>query len=117
AIFALSAAVAAPTRAQGAPQQAAPPSRTARASAVRERELWGATSALLAASVVFDERLRSVALANHSRELDRVAAGADILGTAGHIVPALVATYVGSRVSGHSAFASATLRVGLSYAA
>lgn len=78
---------------------------------------WEASSALLAASFVFDERLRSVALANHTRTLDRVAAGADIIGTAEHIVPGLVATYVVSRVLGRKSFAAATLRVGMSYAA
>lgn len=78
---------------------------------------WEASGALLAASFVFDERLRSVALANHSRTLDNVAGGADIIGTAGHIVPGLVATYVVSRVLGQRSFAAATLRVGISYAA
>ena len=78
---------------------------------------WEASSALLAASLVFDERLRSVALANHTRALDHVAAGADIIGTAGHIVPGLVATYVVSRILGRKSFAAATLRVGMSYAA
>ena len=78
---------------------------------------WEASTALLAASFVFDERLRSVALANHTRALDHVAAGADIIGTAGHIVPGLVATYVVSRVLGQRSFAAATLRVGMSYAA
>lgn len=78
---------------------------------------WEASTALLAASFVFDERLRSVALANHTRALDHVADGADIIGTAGHIVPGLVATYVVSRVLGRRSFAAATLRVGMSYAA
>lgn len=78
---------------------------------------WEASGALLAASFVFDERLRSVALAHHTRALDHVAAGADIIGTAGHIVPALVTTYVVSRVLGRRSFAAATLRVGISYAA
>lgn len=94
-----------------------PSSRTVRASDEREREAWVATSAALAASFAFDERLRSVALANHSRVLDRIATGADVLGTAGHIVPALVTTYVGSRIFGQRSLADATLRVGLSYAA
>jgi len=116
ATFALCAA-AASTYAQAAPPQAASPSRTVRASGVHERALWTATGALLAASFAFDERLRSVALANQSRGLDRLAVGADILGTAGHIVPALITAYVGSRLTGHSSLASATLRVGLSYAA
>lgn len=78
---------------------------------------WEASGALLAASLVFDERLRSVALANHTRALDHVAAGADVIGTAGHIVPALVTTYVVSRVLDRRSFAAATLRVGMSYAA
>ena len=94
-----------------------PISRTARASHDREDVVWAASSALAVASFAFDERLRSFALASHSPVLDRVAAGADILGTAGHIVPALVATYLGSRLLGQDAFAAATLRVGLSYAA
>jgi membrane-associated phospholipid phosphatase len=71
----------------------------------------------LAAALVFDERLRSAALANRSRTLDRLASGADVLGTAGHIVPALVTTYVGARLFERRSFADATLRVGLSYAA
>lgn len=78
---------------------------------------WEASSALLAASFVFDERLRTVALANHTRALDHLAAGADIIGTAGHVVPGLIATYVVSRVLGQRSFAAATLRVGMSYAA
>jgi membrane-associated phospholipid phosphatase len=72
---------------------------------------------MLAASFAFDERLRAIALANHSRQLDRVAAGADVLGTAGHIVPALIGTYLAARVAGKQSFASAVLRVGASYAA
>lgn len=92
-------------------------SRTARAPTARERDIWVASSALLVASVAFDERLRAAALANQSRSLDRLAAGADVLGTAGHIVPALVTTYVGARLFGQRSFADATLRVGLSYAA
>lgn len=78
---------------------------------------WEASGALLVASFVFDERLRSVVLAHHTPALDHVAGGADVIGTAGHIVPGLVATYVVSRVLGRRSFAAATLRVGLSYAA
>jgi membrane-associated phospholipid phosphatase len=96
--------------------QASPGSGNVRASGV-ERGAWVASSALLAASLAFDERLRAIALANHTSGLDRIAGAADILGTAGHIVPALAATYLGSRLSGHRSFADATLRVGLSYAA
>lgn len=107
-------AAAVPVHAQSVSE---PTSRTARASGDREHVVWAASSALAAASFVFDERLRSVALANRSPQLDRVAVGADILGTAGHIVPALVGTYVASRLLGRRAFAAATLRVGLSYAA
>lgn len=72
---------------------------------------------LLATSFIFDERLRSLALAHHTPALDHVAAGADIIATASHIVPGLVATYVVSRVLGRRSFAAATLRVGMSYAA
>jgi len=107
-------AAAVPVLAQSASE---PTSRTARASSDRDQVVWAASSALAAASFVFDEQLRSIALANRSRELDRIAVAADILGTAGHIVPALVGTYVGSRLLGRRAFAAATLRVGLSYAA
>ena len=107
-------AAAVPVHAQSVGE---PTSRTARASGDREQVVWAASSALAVASFVFDEQLRSIALANRSRELDRMAAGADILGTAGHIVPALVGTYVGSRLLGQRSFAAATLRVGLSYAA
>jgi len=78
---------------------------------------WEVSTALLATSLVFDERLRSVVLAHHTRALDHLAGGADIIGTAGHIVPGLVATYVVSRVFGRRSFAAATLRVGMSYAA
>lgn len=78
---------------------------------------WEASGVLLAASLVFDERVRSIALANHTQTLDRLSNGADIVGTAGHIVPALVGTYVGARLLGERSFAAATLRVGLSYAA
>jgi membrane-associated phospholipid phosphatase len=91
--------------------------RTARAPATHEREIWAASGALLVASVVFDERLRSIALANQTPTLDHMTGGADVLGTAGHIVPALVATYVGARFLRKRSFAAATLRVGLSYAA
>lgn len=83
----------------------------------RNHAFWEASVVSLTASLVFDERLRSIALANHTRTLDRLSGGADILGTAGHIVPALVGTYVGARLLGERSFAAATLRVGLSYAA
>ena len=103
-----------PGRAQSVSE---PNSRTVRASSNRQHMAWAASSALAAASFAFDEQLRSIALANRSPQLDRIAAGADILGTAGHIVPALVGTYVVSRLLGKRDFAAATLRVGLSYAA
>jgi membrane-associated phospholipid phosphatase len=90
-----------------------PPERGSENEAPR----WEASSVLLATSFVFDERLRAVALAHRTRTLDHIAAGADIIGTAGHIVPGLVATYVVSRFLGDRSFASATLRVGISYAA
>ena len=90
-----------------------PPER----GSVNEAPRWEVSSALLAMSFVFDERLRSVALAHRSRTLDDIAAGADVIGTAGHIVPGLVATYVVSRFLGDRSFAAATLRVGMSYAA
>jgi membrane-associated phospholipid phosphatase len=96
----------------------APPAEVAIPTSVaRSYGFWEASGVLLTASLVFDERLRSVALANHTPALDRLAGGADILGTAGHIVPALVGTYVGARLLGKRSFAAATLRVGLSYAA
>lgn len=81
-----------------------------------ERVAWEASSVLLATSLTFDERLRDLALAHQSRRLDRAAAAADILGTAGHIVPALAGTYVISRVLGQNRFAAAALRVGICYA-
>ena len=114
---ALSLALCAATLPAYAQSVSEPNSRTPRASSSREHMVWAASSALAAASFALDERLRSIALANRSAQLDRVAAGADILGTAGHIVPALVGTYVGSRLLGQHDFAAATLRVGLSYAA
>lgn len=80
-----------------------------------ERAAWAASSALLAASVAFDEQIRSFALSHQSREFDHLASGADVLGTAGHIVPALVGTYLTSRLLGQNRFAEATLRVGISY--
>ena len=70
---------------------------------------------LLTAAVIGDERIRPIALRNRSPLLNRIAVGADIIGTAGHIVPALVLTYAGARVSGKHRFAAATLRVALSY--
>ena len=103
-------------RAQSVTQESDSASRTVRASRP-DRGVWTASSVMLAASFAFDERLRAVALAHHSRQLDRVASGADVIGTAGHIVPALVGTYVGARLIGERSFASAVLRVGASYAA
>jgi membrane-associated phospholipid phosphatase len=100
--------------------QSADSVRTASAvvpSVPSRRLLWSASSALLVTSLILDERIRPVLLAHHSAQLDRLAAGADVLGTAVHIVPALAATYVGSRALGKNTFAEATLRVGLSYAA
>ena len=91
----------------------APPERDTESQAPR----WEASSILLATSFVFDERLCSALFAHHTRALDHVAAGADVIGTAGHIVPGQVATYVVSRVLGHRSFAAATLRIGMSYAA
>lgn len=88
-----------------------------RGSDARERDLWVASSVALAAAFVFDERLRLLAIANHSQSLDRLSSGADVLGTAGHIVPALVTTYVGARLFHRRSLADATLRVALSYAA
>lgn len=82
-----------------------------------ERRAWVAAGFTLTAAVVFDERLRSVAIANHSRELDRLFDGADVLGTAGHIVPALVTSYIGARAFHRRSLADATLRVALCYAA
>jgi membrane-associated phospholipid phosphatase len=102
-------------RAQSPTEQ--PSLRTAHAPAEPQRAIWVASGMLLAGSLIFDERLRSISLANHSPTLDRFAAGADLLGTAGHIVPALVTTYVVTRVLGRRSLADATLRVGLSYAA
>jgi len=102
--------------AQAVPSDADSASRTVRALD-RDRGVWAVSSVMLAASFTFDERLRAIALANHSRQVDRVAAGADVLGTAGHIVPALLATYLGARVSGKQSFARLVLRVGASYAA
>lgn len=78
---------------------------------------WLAPTLLLGTALAADERIRPIALANHSPFLDHVAGGADILGTAGHIVPALVITYVGARVSRQNGFAAATLRVAVSYVA
>lgn len=83
----------------------------------REHTAWVAASVALTAAVVFDERVRSVAIANHSRELDRFFDGADVLGTAGHIVPALVTSYIGARAFHRRSLADATLRVALCYAA
>ncbi|HKW46540.1 MAG TPA: phosphatase PAP2 family protein [Gemmatimonadaceae bacterium] len=108
-------AAAMPVCAQSATEPVLP--RTVRAPSHHDGMLWAASGALAAASLAFDERLRSIAVANRSPELDRIAAGADVLGTAGHIVPALVGTYVGSRLLGQQSLAAATLRVGLSYAA
>ena len=81
-----------------------------------ERAAWVASSVLLGAAVTYDEQIRSFALSHQSWALDRLSSGADVLGTAGHIVPALVGTYVTSRLLGRNRFAEATLHVGLSYA-
>ena len=90
--------------------------RTARAPVDHATAIWAASGALLVGSVVFDERLRALAIANHTPALDRFAGGADVIGTAGHIVPALVTTYVVTRLIGRRSLADAALRVGLSYA-
>lgn len=103
-------------RAQSVTQESDSATRTVRAFGL-ERGVWAASSVTLAVSFAFDERLRAFALAHRSRQLDRVAAGADLLGTAGHIVPALVGTYVGARLMRQRSFASTVLRVGASYAA
>lgn len=79
--------------------------------------LWETRAALLGAALVFDERIRSVVQANRSSSLDRLAPEADVIGTAGHIVPALIATYAGAFVLGKRSIANATLRIGLSYLA
>ena len=92
------------------------PVRTTRASTTDSHLLWTASGVLLAASLAFDERLREVALAHHTASLDRLSGGADVLGTAGHLVPALVTTWVVSRALGRRSLAQATLRVGASYA-
>jgi membrane-associated phospholipid phosphatase len=81
------------------------------------RAEWLGASLLLASSLAFDERIRPIVLANRSRALDRVADGADVIGTAGHIVPALVVTYLAERVLRKESLARATLRIALSYAA
>lgn len=81
------------------------------------RTEWLGASLLLAGSLAFDERIRAIVLANRSWAVDRVAGGADILGTAGHIVPALIITYVATRVVRKETVAHATLRIALSYAA
>lgn len=89
-------------------QQSAPPLGN-------DRALWAASGTMLAAAFALDERLRSIALANRTPTLDHVANAADVLGTAGHIVPALAATYLGARLTSHHSFANATLRVAVSY--
>lgn len=81
------------------------------------RAEWLGASLLLAGSLAFDERIRPVVLANRSWALDRIAGGADLLGTAGHIVPALVITYAAARLWRKESLAHATLRIALSYAA
>ena len=81
------------------------------------RAEWLGASLLLAGSLAFDERIRPVVLANRSWALDHIAGGADVLGTAGHIVPVLAITYVAARLRRKESLAHATLRVALSYAA
>lgn len=78
---------------------------------------WIGASLLLAGSLALDERIRPIVLANRSSALDRIAGGADLLGTAGHIVPALVVTYAAARLARKESIARATLRIALSYAA
>ena len=47
--------------------------RTARAPIDHATAIWAASGALLVGSVVFDERLRALAIANHTPALDRFA--------------------------------------------
>jgi len=81
------------------------------------RRAWEAGAVTLTAAFVLDERVRSVAIANHSRQLDRLFDGADVLGTAGHIVPALATSYIAARAFHRRSLADATLRIALCYAA
>jgi membrane-associated phospholipid phosphatase len=78
---------------------------------------WLAPTLMLGGALIGDERIRPIMLANRSPALDHLASGADLIATAGHIVPALAATYIGARVIRDDQFASATLRVALSYLA
>jgi membrane-associated phospholipid phosphatase len=78
---------------------------------------WERRALLLGGALIVDERIPSLIAANRSWSLDRAAGGADVIATAGHIVPALVVTYVTTRLLNRPSLASATLRVGLCYAA
>lgn len=78
---------------------------------------WARRAIVLGSAVILDERLPPLMAANRSWALDRVAAGADVIGTAGHIVPALLATYVTTQAVHKPSLASAVLRVGLCYGA
>jgi membrane-associated phospholipid phosphatase len=101
--------------AQRAPDSlAAPAAATARDS---HRLWWAASGAALAVSLAADARMRSVALANQTGSLDRIADAADFLGTARHLVPALAAGYATARLAGRRDVSSVILRVGLAYAA
>ena len=84
---------------------------------IAHRAEWLGATLLLAGSLAFDERIRPIVLANRSWALDRIAGGADLLGTAGHIVPALAITYAAARLGHKEGLARATLRIALSYAA
>ena len=81
------------------------------------RHFWVTSAVLLAGALVLDERVQAVALANRTSSVDRIAGAADVLGTAGHIVPALVASYVTARSTGRRSVSDAVVRIALAYAA
>jgi membrane-associated phospholipid phosphatase len=82
-----------------------------------DRAFWSVSAVALTGAFALDERMREIALANHTRALDRVAGTGDVLGTARYLVPSLAVTYALTRILHRDALARSTLRVALSYAA
>lgn len=82
---------------------------------IGSRAFWGASAISLAGAFAVDERMREVALANHTGTLDRVAGAADVLGTARHLVPALAVGYALTRIFHRDSLAHSALRIAVSY--
>jgi len=93
------------------------PAQSSTTDAPEHRTFWAVSAVLFGGALLLDERLQSVALVNQTPSLDRIAGAADVLGTASHIVPALAASYVLARSTGHPTVSDALVRIALAYAA